>query len=59
MMPIKQNKQLRDENRTLSEAIKLTHDDNKCIIESKSSADDGTNKRKVVKSRRNKTKKHQ
>ena len=33
------NKQLKDENRTLSEIIKLIHE-NKCITESKFSADD-------------------
>ena len=49
-----ERKQLNDEYRTLSEIIKLVHE-NKCITGSKYSADDGTNKWEVVKSSRNKT----
>ena len=51
------NKQLKDENRILSEVIKLIHE-NKCITESKSSADDDTNNWEVVKSRVNKRNKN-
>ena len=52
-----ENKQLKDENRTLSQVIKLPHE-KKCIAESKSSADNNTNKWEVAKSRRNKTNKN-
>lgn len=51
------NKQLKDDNKTLSEIIKLIHE-NKCLTESKSIADDDTNKWEIVKSRRNKTNKN-
>ena len=52
-----ENKQLKDDNKTLSEIIKFIHE-NKCLTESKSIADDDTNKWEIVKSRRNKTNKN-
>ena len=54
--PHNENKQLKDDNRTLSEILKLIHE-NKCIPVSKSSTDYDTNKWEANKSRRNKTNK--
>ena len=52
-----ENKQLNDENRTLSEVIKLIHE-NKCITGNKSRVEDDTNKWEVAKLTKNKTNKN-
>ena len=53
-----ENKQLKNENRTLSVIIKLIHENKYSVKCNKSSADDDTNQWEIVKSRRNKANKN-